>query len=415
MIERPRPALLMLEDGELFRGEAFGAIGTATGEVVFNTALTGYQEVLTDPSYHRQLVAMTTPHQGNYGTTELDAEASSVQVAGFIVRSSSRMYSNWRATGSLDEELKRAGIVGITEIDTRRLARHIRSAGAMRGGISSTTDDPEALLAQVRQSPQMTGADLAREVSASQVYDVEIPDPQFRVVAYDFGIKRNIVQLLGAAGCAVRVVPATTPADQVLAWEPDGVFCSNGPGDPAAVTYGIAALRDLLAEGLPVFGICLGHQLLGHAVGATTYKLPFGHRGTNQPVRNMARGTVEISTHNHGFAVNNDSLAGADRFGRVTASHINLNDGVNEGLVCHDVPAFSVQYHPEAAPGPHDARYLFGDFTALMRRAGRGSQLVGVGVGERQRAGGRGSVGEGERQRAGGRGSTRKGSGDAQA
>jgi carbamoyl-phosphate synthase small subunit len=378
MIERPTPALLVLEDGEQFWGEAFGATGTATGEVVFNTGLTGYQEVLTDPSYHRQLVAMTTPHQGNYGTTELDAEASTVQVAGFIVRSASRIFSNWRATGGLDSELSRAGVVGITEIDTRRLARHIRSAGAMRAGISSVMDDPEVLLAQVRQSPPMTGADLAREVSTPSIYDVDVAEPQFRVVAYDFGIKRNILRLLTAAGCAVRVVPATTPADLVMSWEPDGVLCSNGPGDPAAVTYGITALRTLLAEELPVFGICLGHQLLGHAVGASTYKLPFGHRGTNQPVRNVARATVEISTHNHGFAVVGDSLERADRFGRVSASHINLNDGVNEGLRCHDVPAFSVQYHPEAAPGPHDARYLFSDFTDLMRRAGRRAGLVGA-------------------------------------
>jgi carbamoyl-phosphate synthase small subunit len=379
--QRPAPALLVLEDGELFRGEAFGAPGTATGEVVFNTGLTGYQEVLTDPSYHGQLVAMTTPHQGNYGTTQLDAEASRVQVAGFIVRSVSRIFSNWRATGGLDAELSRAGVVGITEIDTRRLARHIRSAGAMRAGISSELDDPDELLAVVRRSPGMTGADLAREVTTDDVYDVTVEDPQFRVVAYDFGIKRNILRLLTAAGCAVRVVPATTPAEQVLAWEPDGIFCSNGPGDPAAVTYGIAALQTLLAQDLPVFGICLGHQLLGHAVGATTFKLPFGHRGTNQPVRNVARGTVEISTHNHGFAVDADSLARADRFGRVSASHVNLNDGVNEGLVCHDVPAFSVQYHPEAAPGPHDARYLFDDFTALMRRTGRGARLVAATAG----------------------------------
>ncbi|HSK90282.1 MAG TPA: glutamine-hydrolyzing carbamoyl-phosphate synthase small subunit [Euzebyales bacterium] len=381
LIERPRPALLVLEDGELFMGEAFGGVGTATGEVVFNTGLTGYQEVLTDPSYHRQLVAMTTPHQGNYGTTELDAEAARVQVGGFIVRSASRMFSNWRATGSLHDELARAGVVGITEVDTRRLARHIRSAGAMRAGISSEIDDRDALLAQVRRAPSMRGADLAREVSTPEVYDVDVADPQFRVVAYDFGIKRNILRLLTDAGCAVRVVPATTSPEQVLAWEPDGIFCSNGPGDPAAVTYGIAALGRLLAAGLPVFGICLGHQLLGHAVGATTYKLPFGHRGTNQPVRNAARGTVEISTHNHGFAVDADSLADADRFGRVTASHVNLNDGVNEGLLCHDVPAFSVQYHPEAAPGPHDARYLFSDFTALMRRTGRGTALTGVSAG----------------------------------
>ena len=379
MIERPREALLVLEDGERFVGEAFGATGTATGEVVFNTSLTGYQEVLTDPSYHRQLVAMTTPHQGNYGTTARDAEAAKVQVGGFIVRSASRMYSNWRATGGLGDELARAGVVGITEVDTRRLARHIRSAGAMRAGISSDVDDPGALLAWVRETPTMHGADLAREVTTDEVYDVEVEEPRFRVVAYDFGIKRNITRLLGEVGCTVRVVPATMPAEQVLAWEPDGVFCSNGPGDPAAVTYGIAALGGVLAAGVPVFGICLGHQLLGHAVGASTYKLPFGHRGTNQPVRNVARGTVEISTHNHGFAVDNDALAAADRFGRVSASHVNLNDGVNEGLVCHDVPAYSVQYHPEAAPGPHDARYLFDDFVELMRRCGRGTALVGVG------------------------------------
>jgi len=372
MIERPPRALLVLEDGETFIGEAFGATGTGTGEVVFNTSLTGYQEVLTDPSYHRQLVAMTTPHQGNYGTTGLDAEADAVQVAGFIVRSASRMHSNWRATGSLDHELADAGVVAISEVDTRRLARHIRSSGAMRAGISSEIDDPAELLGLVRSAPPMAGADLAREVSTDVVRDVAVPDARFRVVAYDFGMKRNILRLLTAAGCAVRVVPATTPAADVLAWEPDGVFCSNGPGDPAAVTYGIEALRGLLEARLPVFGICLGHQLLGHAVGATTYKLPFGHRGTNQPVRNVADGTVEISTHNHGFAVDDASLAAADRVGRVTASHVNLNDGVNEGLRCHDVPAFSVQYHPEAAPGPHDGRYLFGWFTELMARCGRG-------------------------------------------
>jgi carbamoyl-phosphate synthase small subunit len=377
MIERPQQAVLVLEDGEVLVGEAFGARGTTTGEVVFNTSLTGYQEVLTDPSYHRQLVAMTTPHQGNYGTTADDAEASSVQVAGFIVRSASRMHSNWRATGGLDDELAAAGIVGITEVDTRRLARHIRSAGAMRAGVSSELGRDE-LLDLVRATPPMTGADLAREVTTSEPYDAGDPDAPYRVVAYDFGIKRNILRLLTDVGCGVRVVPATTPADEVLALEPDGVFCSNGPGDPAAVTYGIAAIADLLEQRAPVFGICLGHQVLGHAVGATTYKLPFGHRGTNQPVRNAARGTVEISTHNHGFAVEAGSLDHADRFGRVTASHVNLNDGVNEGLLCHDVPAFSVQYHPEAAPGPHDSRYLFTQFTDLMRRCRRSPAGTGA-------------------------------------
>lgn len=380
MIDRPPPALLVLEDGEVFAGEAIGAAGTSTGEVVFNTSLTGYQEVLTDPSYHRQLVAMTTPHQGNYGTTAVDAEAPAVQVAGFIMRSASRMHSNWRATGGLDEELAAAGVVGVTEVDTRRLARHIRSAGAMRAGVSTELDDPAALLEVVRSAPTMTGADLAHEVSTAAPYDVAAEGARFRVVAYDFGIKRNILRLLTGAGCAVRVVPATTPPADVLAWEPDGVFCSNGPGDPAAVTYGIDAIAGLLEQRMPVFGICLGHQLLGHAVGATTYKLPFGHRGTNQPVRNIAREAVEISTHNHGFAVDGGTLAQADRFGRVTASHVNLNDGVNEGLRCEDVPAFSVQYHPESAPGPHDSRYLFSDFTDLMRRCGRGRRAARPGA-----------------------------------
>lgn len=372
MIARPPRAVLVLEDGEMFAGEAFAAAGTATGEVVFNTSLTGYQEVLTDPSYHRQLVAMTAPHQGNYGTSDQDAEATSVQAAGFIVRSASRTYSNWRATGGLPETLAAAGVVGISEVDTRRLARHIRSAGAMRAGISTELVDRDALLEVVRAAPPMAGADLAREVTTSRVYDVDTPDAPFRVVAYDFGIKRSILRLLAAAGCAVRVVPATTAAERVLAWEPDGVFCSNGPGDPAAVTYGSAAIATVLGAEVPLFGICLGHQLLGRALGATTYKLPFGHRGTNQPVRDQVRGTVEISTHNHGFAVDNASLARADRFGAVVVSHVNLNDGVNEGLRCADAPAFSVQYHPEAAPGPHDGRHLFGEFADLMRRCGRG-------------------------------------------
>lgn len=375
MMDRPASALLTLADGETFRGEAFGATGTTTGEVVFNTSLTGYQEVLTDPSYHRQIVAMTTPHQGNYGVTARDAEASAVQVAGFVVRSASRMHSSWRATGGLGDDLAAAGIVGISEVDTRRLARHIRSAGAMRAGISSEIGDREALLEIVRAAPGMAGADLARDVTTSHVYDVTAADARHRVVAYDFGIKRSILRLLVEAGCDVRVVPATTPAEQVLAYEPDGVFCSNGPGDPAAVGYGIDAIGEVLSAQIPLFGICLGHQLLGHAVGATTYKLPFGHRGTNQPVRDIEHGTVEISTHNHGFAVAGDSLARAERVGRVAASHVNLNDGVNEGLRCVDVPAFGVQYHPEAAPGPHDGRHLFARFVDLMQRCGRGAPL----------------------------------------
>ncbi|MEX0659139.1 MAG: glutamine-hydrolyzing carbamoyl-phosphate synthase small subunit [Egibacteraceae bacterium] len=359
-------ALLVLEDGTAFRGVGFGALGTAHGEVVFNTAMAGYQEVLTDPSYHRQLVAMTSPHQGNYGMNPDDAEADRVQVSGFIVRDAARMHSNWRATAGLDDALAAAGVVGITEVDTRRLTRHIRAQGAMRAAISTAVLDVDALLADVETAPGMVGADLASEVSTVEPYDLPAVDARFRVVAYDFGLKRNQLRLLTALGCAVRVVPAATPAEEVLAGEPDGVFLSNGPGDPAAVTAGIAAISALLGAGTPVFGICLGNQLLGRAVGASTYKLRFGHRGVNQPVRNVATGAVEITSHNHGFAVDADSIPADGAFGRVTQSHVNLNDGVNEGLRCHDVPAFSVQYHPESAPGPHDARYLFDDFCALM-------------------------------------------------
>jgi carbamoyl-phosphate synthase small subunit len=359
-------ALLVLEDGAAFRGAGFGARGTALGEVVFNTAMTGYQEVLTDPSYHRQLVTMTSVHQGNYGVNPDDAESSRVRVAGLVVREASRMPSSHRARGTLQDYLAESGVVGISEVDTRRLTRHIRSAGVMRAAISTEGGDVDALLERVLASPGMVGADLAAEVSTPQPYAVDCPQPRLRVVAYDFGVKRNILRLLVGAGCAVQVVPAATPAEAVLALEPDGVFLSNGPGDPAAVTYGIAATQRLLREGTPVFGICLGHQLLGHAVGATTYKLPFGHRGVNQPVRDQRTGAVQITSHNHGFAVDAATIPADGEFGRVWVSHTNLNDGVNEGLRCQDVPAFSVQYHPEAAPGPHDARCLFDDFCRLM-------------------------------------------------
>ena len=377
------PALLVLEDGTAFRGVSFGAQGTTTGEVVFNTGMTGYQEVLTDPSYHRQIVTMTAPHQGNYGVTADDAEASRVQVAGFVVREASRRYSSWRAEGSLDEELRRSGTVGIAEIDTRKLTRRIRSAGAMRAGISTDVLDADALLSQVHASPTMVGAELVSDVTTPEIYQLPASAPAvshrgasapYRVVVYDFGIKRNILRLLTASGCDVTVVPASTSADDALAYEPDGVFLSNGPGDPATVRSGIEAIRRLLAADVPTFGICLGNQLLGHAIGATTYKLPFGHRGINQPVKNIDGGRVEITSHNHGFAVDAHSLPTDGPFGRVIQSHVNLNDGVNEGLRCLDVPAFSVQYHPEAAPGTHDARYLFDDFTALMDRVGARSE-----------------------------------------
>ena len=364
------PALLVLEDGTTFDGEAFGAPGTAFGEVVFNTALSGYQEIVTDPSYRRQLVTMTYPHQGNYGVNAADAESSAVQAAGLIVREISRVTSNHRSEGSLDGYLADSGVVGISEVDTRRLTRHIRSAGAMRAAISTVEMDREVLLDQVRQSPEMAGADLASEVSTAESYELPASgDARCKVVAYDFGAKRNILRLLSAVGCEVKVVPAGTPAEEVLAQQPDGVFLSNGPGDPAAVTPSIIAIRQLLAANTPVFGICLGHQLLARAVGAETYKMPFGHRGANQPVRNLATGAVEVTSHNHGFAVATESLPDDGPFGRVVQTHVNLNDGVNEGLRCADVPAFSVQYHPEAAPGPHDARYLFDDFVSLMEQA----------------------------------------------
>ena len=364
-----REALLVLEDGSTFRGEAFGADGTATGEVVFNTAMTGYQEVLTDPSYHRQLVTMTYPHQGNYGIAGEDDEAEGVQVAGFIVRSRARMYSNHRAVRSLDEVLAAAGVVAISEIDTRRLTRHIRSAGALRGVLSSTELDRDALVDRARSAPLMAGAELVSAVTTPRVYELAPEGEQrHRVVAIDFGLKRNQLRLLRASGCAITVVPATTSASEILALRPDGLFLSNGPGDPAAVSDGIATIGELLSAGLPVFGICLGHQLLGLALGARTYKLPFGHHGVNQPIRNLQRGSIEIASHNHGFAIDSASLPQARTHGRVVETHINLNDGTNAGIRALDVAAFSVQYHPESAPGPHDSRYLFADFCELMDR-----------------------------------------------
>ncbi|MPZ73608.1 MAG: glutamine-hydrolyzing carbamoyl-phosphate synthase small subunit [Nitriliruptorales bacterium] len=386
-------SLLVLEDGTAFRGAAFGAPGTAFGEVVFNTAMAGYQEVVTDPSYRRQLVTMTYPHQGNYGVNGLDAESDSVQAAGLIVREISRLSSNHRSEGSLHEYLAGSGVVGISEIDTRRLTRHIRSAGSMRAAISTEVRDVDSLVEQVGRSREMSGWDLATEAGTEHPYDVPAAgDTRFRVVAYDFGIKHNILRLLTQAGCRVHVVPAMTPAEEVLAAEPDGVFLSNGPGDPAAVRHGIIAIEHLLRHLTPVFGICLGHQLLARALGADTYKLRFGHRGANQPVRNLDTGHVEITSHNHGFAVDADTLGAGGPFGAVEQSHVNLNDDVNEGLRCLDVPAFSVQYHPEAAPGPHDARYLFGNFTDLMARVGvaANSKSGGAVLGEARRVGGSG-------------------------
>jgi len=372
--------LLVLEDGTAFPGRSFGARGETFGEVVFNTGLSGYQEVLTDPSYHGQIVAMTYPHVGNYGVNPFDVESSRVRVAGYVVREAVRAYSNHRATASLDDYLAAAGIVGIEGIDTRRLTRHIRSAGAMRGGISTEDLDASSLRARVMLSPEMTGLNLVDPVTTPRPYraaDVTGEEPHpfggrvFRVAAYDFGIKTNILRQLGEHGCDVTVYPASTPAATILAEGYDGVFLSNGPGDPAAVKAGIEATAELLGS-LPVFGICLGSQIMGIALGAKTFKLKFGHRGINQPVKRMADGRVEITSHNHGFAVDPGSFEhdasgrAVTAFGAVEVSHVNLNDDTCEGLRCLDIPAFSVQYHPEAAPGPHDARYLFDEFARLM-------------------------------------------------
>jgi carbamoyl-phosphate synthase small subunit len=377
------PALLALEDGTTWPGTALGAIGERAGEVIFNTAMTGYQEVLTDPSYYGQIVVMTAPHIGNTGVNLEDEESVKPWLSGFVVRAASPRVSNWRANAALDDYLRDHGIVGISGVDTRALVRHIREAGALRGVISSASPNPQRLIDAARAAPSMEGLDLVPYVTCAEPYHWAEPGDRcwvlgdggampsqhstpntqhpFHVVAYDFGIKRNILRLLAERGCRVTVVPAHTPAADTLALKPDGVFLSNGPGDPAAVTYGVAAVRDLLGKA-PVFGICLGHQILGLALGGSTYKLRFGHHGGNQPVRFSDTGQVEISSHNHGFAVDPKSLPEG-----VEVTHTNLNDGCCEGLRARDLRAFSVQYHPEAAPGPHDAAYLFGQFIELMR------------------------------------------------
>jgi carbamoyl-phosphate synthase small subunit len=369
-------ALLALEDGSVFRGSSFGSVGEAFGEAVFNTAMSGYQEVLSDPSYAGQVVAMTSPHQGNYGTNREDPESGRVQVAGFVVREASRRASSWRATGTLHDELAAAGVIGLEGVDTRRLTLRLRERGAMRCAISTEDLEPASLVERARAQSGMEGADLAKRVSTTQPYPArELVGPAstahgrvFRVAAYDFGLKRNILRRLADAGIEATVVPADTRADEVDGV--DGVFLSNGPGDPAATRYGIAAARGLLGRH-PIFGICLGHQLLALALGGRTYKMKFGHRGVNQPVQDRRTGHVEVTSHNHGFAVDPNGWPTEDGFartpfGRVELTHWNLNDGTLEGLRCLDVQAMSVQYHPEAAPGPHDSRYLFEEFRALM-------------------------------------------------
>jgi carbamoyl-phosphate synthase small subunit len=370
-------AILVLEDGTTFHGTSFGADGETFGEMVFNTAMTGYQETLTDPSYARQIVAMTAPHIGNTGVNDTDPESDRIWVSGYVVREPARVASSWRAQRSLPAELAAQGVVGIAMNGTRALTRHLRDRGAMRAGISAAASDPADLLERVLASPQMIGADLARHVSTPRPYVVAPPDGtpfRFRVVAVDLGVKAATPRAMAALGCEVRVVPATTTAAEILAASPDGVFFSNGPGDPAALGYAVEAMRGVLAAGVPVFGICLGSQVLGRALGLATYKLRFGHRGVNQPVQDVRTGRVQITSHNHGFAVELPAADGPSGvfetdFGPAEITHLNLNDGVVEGLRLLDGKAFSVQYHPEAAPGPHDASGLFTEFCELMEGA----------------------------------------------
>jgi carbamoyl-phosphate synthase small subunit len=409
-------ALLVLEDGTVFRGTALGAEGETFGEIVFNTGMSGYQEVLTDPSYAGQIVIMTVPHVGNYGVNDLDPESSRIHVAGFVVREAARRPSSWRAEGSINTALAAAGIVAIEGVDTRALTLHIREAGAMRGGISSGADGHAALLERVRAHPEMAGADIARTVSTAEPYEARVvvgpavprDGRTFRVAAFDWGLKRNSLRMLARSGAETVVYPALTQAEEVLKGGYDGVFLSNGPGDPAATTYAIETTRALVSR-IPLFGICLGHQVLARAIGGSTTKLKFGHRGINQPVLDMDSGRVEVTSHNHGFAVDARGWGGASPFaggaslpppaspapepplpgaapplstnsgeppvvhteaGRVALTHWNLNDGTLEGMRLLDAPAFSVQYHPEAAPGPHDSAYLFDRFAALMERSG---------------------------------------------
>ena len=367
-------AKLALENGVVLTGEAFGAEGEVLGEVVFNTSMSGYQEIFTDPSYCGQIVMLTYPLAGNYGINDLDMESTRPQIAGLIVREYVHDHSNFRATGSLGDWLKRHGIVAIQGLDTRMLTRMIRDQGALRGVVSTADLDETSLKAKVLASPSMSGRDLAKVVSCPEAYDwndtTPLPFPlgthgagwPLRVVAYDFGIKLNILRRLSAYGCRVRVVPVSTPAAEVLDLDPDGIFLSNGPGDPAAVRIAIDNVRKLIGK-KPIFGICLGHQILGLALGGRTYKLKFGHRGGNHPVKNLLSGKIEITSQNHGFAVDPESLDTSS----VEVTHVNLYDGTNEGFRHREFPVFSVQYHPEASPGPHDSDYLFRDFVALMR------------------------------------------------
>ena len=357
-----KTVVLLLQDGRFFYGEKFGSDGETIGEVCFNTGMTGYQEILTDPSYCQQIVTMTAPHMGNYGVNPDDNESDRIQVAGFVIKEETDIPSNWGSTQSLGNYLKDHNIVGIQKIDTRALTRHIRDNGAMNGIISTIDSNIDSLKKKLSQAPNMRGLDLVQKVTCKDSYLWStLHNGQFKVAAIDFGIKYNILRLLESYGCNVTVFPAHVKSKEILDFNPDGVFLSNGPGDPEAVTYGIETVKILLGE-KPIFGICLGHQILAHALGGKTFKLKFGHRGCNHPVKNLESDKVEITSQNHGFAVDLDSLPS-----NIEQTHINLNDNTSEGIRCKELSAFSVQYHPESSPGPHDSRYLFEQFIGMMK------------------------------------------------
>ena len=363
-MNKEKQAILLLEDGREFYGRAFGYEGETVGEVCFNTGMSGYQEILTDPSYCKQIVTMTSPHIGNYGINKEDVESDRIQVAGFIIKEESTVPSNWRSNQSIGDYLNDHKIVGIRNIDTRAVTRHIRDHGAMNGIISSIDLNIENLKEKLAKVPSMTGLDLAKIVSTKSSFQWEgnSNSKKYKVAAIDYGIKHNILRLLEESGCEITVFPCKTSAAEILKFNPDGVFLSNGPGDPSAVKYGIKMVQDLLGQ-KPIFGICLGHQILSLALGAKTFKLKFGHRGINHPVRNMETGQIEITSQNHGFAVDLNSLPK-----NVISTHVNLNDDTSAGIRCIDSDAFSVQYHPESSPGPHDSRYLFQQFVKLMSK-----------------------------------------------
>ena len=357
-----KKAILVLEDGRVFRGASIGAEGESFGEMVFNTSMTGYQEILTDPSYAGQIICMTYPLIGNYGVNEEDMESRRPWASGFVVREISRIASNWRSGGKLDDYLIQNGIVGLEHIDTRALVRHIRDKGAMRAAISTVKLDADSLLRRVLESPSMESRELASAVTTRQPFDFPAaPKEALHVAAFDFGVKTNSLRMLSGLGCRVTVLPAETSAEELLALKPDGVFLSNGPGDPASMRMVVGEVRKIADARMPIFGICLGHQLLALAFGAATFKMKFGHRGGNQPIKDLTTGKVEITSHNHGFAVDAASVPG-----EMEITHVNLNDGTVAGLRHRNLPVFSVQYHPEAAPGPHDSGYLFKRFINLM-------------------------------------------------